>query len=208
MLERSLARGWRVVLRCGSEAGMAGLDAMLWTYRDDAFLPHGTPAGPAPALQPVYLTLGDENPNGANVLMLVDGARAEVGEMAGFERTCLIFDGQDERAVEAARADWRSVRAAGAAGQVLGAGAGALGAEGLSRQRHGGIRLCTKHARVMHKSCTDAGRRRRRGQFLSTMQSPPAARSRVQSASASARLLRPTCATCSPGGSPGRRPLV
>ena len=112
MLERSLARGWRVVLRCGSEAGMAALDAMLWTYRDDAFLPHGTAAGPAPALQPVYLTLGDENPNGANVLMLVDGARAEVGEMAGFERTCLIFDGQDERAVEAARADWRSVRAA------------------------------------------------------------------------------------------------
>ena len=29
LLERSLARGWRVVLRCGSEAGMAGLDELL-----------------------------------------------------------------------------------------------------------------------------------------------------------------------------------
>jgi DNA polymerase-3 subunit chi len=112
MLERSLARRWRVILRCGSEAGMAGLDAMLWTYADAAFLPHGTAASGHAALQPVYLTVGDENPNGANVLMLVDGARATLPEMAAFERTCLIFDGHDERAVETARADWRSVTAA------------------------------------------------------------------------------------------------
>jgi DNA polymerase-3 subunit chi len=112
MLERSLERGWRVVLRCGSEAGMAGLDAMLWTYRDEAFLPHGTKAAGDAAMQPVYLTLGDENPNGANVLMLVDGGRATLAEMAGYARTCLIFDGRDERAVAAARADWRAVRGA------------------------------------------------------------------------------------------------
>lgn len=113
LLERSLGRGWRVVLRCGSEAGMAGLDAMLWTYRDDAFLPHGTAAMGRAAAQPVYLTLGDENPNGAQVLMLVDGARATTADMAGYDRTCLIFDGRDDRALEEARADWRAVRAAG-----------------------------------------------------------------------------------------------
>ena len=113
LLERSLARGWRVVLRCGSEAGMAGLDELLWTYAEASFLPHGTARAGHAELQPVYLTLGDENPNGANVLMLVDGARAAPAEMAGFERACLLFDGNDERAVEAARADWRAVRAAG-----------------------------------------------------------------------------------------------
>lgn len=113
LLERSLGRGWRVVLRCGLEAGMAGLDAMLWTYRDDAFLPHGTAAMGRAAVQPIYLTLGDENPNGAQVLMLVDGARATPADMAGYDRTCLIFDGRDERALEEARADWRAVRAAG-----------------------------------------------------------------------------------------------
>ncbi len=112
MLERSLARGWRVILRCGSEAGLASLDAMLWTFRDDAFLPHGSAATGHAAAQPIYLTLGEENPNGASVLMLVDGARARLDEMQGFERTCLIFDGHDERAVEVARADWRAVRAA------------------------------------------------------------------------------------------------
>ena len=113
LLERSLARGWRVIVRFGSAAGMAAIDGMLWTYREEAFLPHGTVAMGSAALQPVYLTIGDENPNDANVLMLVDGARGSIREMAGFERTCLIFDGQDERALEAARADWREVKAAG-----------------------------------------------------------------------------------------------
>ena len=112
LLERSLARGWRVLLRCGSEAGMASLDELLWTYSEASFLPHGTARAGHAGLQPIYLTLGDENPNGANVLMLVDGARAAPAEIGGFERTCLLFDGNDERAVEAARADWRAVKAA------------------------------------------------------------------------------------------------
>ena len=36
----------------------ATLDAMLWTYRAETFLPHGTAAGGHPARQPIYLTLG------------------------------------------------------------------------------------------------------------------------------------------------------
>lgn len=115
LLERSLDRGWRVVVRCGSEAGVAGLDTTLWTYRDDSFLPHGTAAAGNAGLQPIWLTLGDDNPNGATVLMLVDGARATPAEMAAYARTCLLFDGRDDRAVESARADWRAVRAAGLA---------------------------------------------------------------------------------------------
>ena len=113
LLERSLARGWRVLLRCGSEAGMASLDERLWTWSETSFLPHGTAQAGNAAMQAVYLTVGDENPNGANVLMLVDGARATPAEMAGFERACLIFDGGDERALATARDDWRAVRASG-----------------------------------------------------------------------------------------------
>ena len=112
LLEKSLARGWRVVLRCGSDAGLAAIDGMLWSYRDDAFLPHGSASMGHAALQPIYLTLGEENPAGAGVLMLVDGARATPAEMARYARTCLLFDGHDPRAVEAARADWRAVTGA------------------------------------------------------------------------------------------------
>ena len=42
LLERSLERGWRVVVQASSEERVEALDAHLWTFRDDSFLPHGT----------------------------------------------------------------------------------------------------------------------------------------------------------------------
>lgn len=113
LLEKALARGWRVAVRVGTEAGLAFLDDRLWTWRDDSFLPHGVAAGPHAARQPVLLTRGRETPNGAQVLMLVMGARAEPSEMGAFERACVIFEGADPAASAAAREDWRAVTAAG-----------------------------------------------------------------------------------------------
>lgn len=113
LLERSLARGWRVVLRCGTAAGMAAIDAALWTWRDDAFLPHGTAAMGHSARQPIYLTTGRENPNNATVLMLVDGARLDPAELPAFTRICLIFDGHDPAVLAGAREDWKAVRTTG-----------------------------------------------------------------------------------------------
>jgi DNA polymerase-3 subunit chi len=113
MVARSLERDWRVLIRCGTEAGLVAVDAMLWTWGDGSFLPHGTEATGHGPRQPVWLTRGDDNPNGATVLMLVDGARAAPDAMAAFDRACLIFDGADPEAVAAARSDWKAVTAAG-----------------------------------------------------------------------------------------------
>jgi DNA polymerase-3 subunit chi len=112
LLEKALARDWRVLVRCGSEAGVAMLDRALWSWKDDAFLPHGTGADAHAERQPIYLTPGDENPNRAHVLMLVDGARLHPPEAAGYARVCLLFDGGDPPALGAAREDWLKVRAA------------------------------------------------------------------------------------------------
>lgn len=113
ILEKCLARGWRVTMRFGSAERMEAFDRRLWTYRDDAFLPHGTPADGRGERQPVYLTTGEEKPNAPEVLMLADGAAARAEELAGHERGVLLFDGHDPGAVEAARAAWREVGAAG-----------------------------------------------------------------------------------------------
>ena len=42
LLEKSLARGWKAIVQGGSQERIEALDAHLWTYRDDGFLPHGT----------------------------------------------------------------------------------------------------------------------------------------------------------------------
>ena len=111
LLERSLERGWRAIVRAGGAERLDALNNLLWTYRDDSFLPHGTrDDGPA-ALEPVLLTIEEENPNEANVLFLVDGA--EPGAIGGYERCVLMFDGRDDAAVEGARAHWKNFKAEG-----------------------------------------------------------------------------------------------
>jgi DNA polymerase-3 subunit chi len=112
LLVRSRERGWRALVKAGSEERLEALDELLWTFADDSFLPHGTDREPAPAGQPILLTLGDANPNGANVLFLVEGA-AMPADTGGYERVTLLFDGSDEDAVAAARAAWGEVKRAG-----------------------------------------------------------------------------------------------
>jgi DNA polymerase-3 subunit chi len=112
LLEKSLARGWRVVVQAASEERVEALDAHLWTYRDDAFLPHGTDREAEAAAQPVLLTTRDDNPNGASVRFLIDGARVPA-DADVYERIVLLFDGEDPDAVAAARERWTHARAQG-----------------------------------------------------------------------------------------------
>ena len=112
LLEKSLERGWKVVVQGSTEERIEALDAHLWTYRDDGFLPHGTWREAEAAQQPVLLTPNDGNPNGATVRFLVDRAPLPV-DVERYQRIVLLFDGEDEEAVAAARAHWSDVKAKG-----------------------------------------------------------------------------------------------
>ena len=112
LLEKSLERGWRVVVQGSSEERIEALDAHLWTYRDDGFLPHGTWREQEAAAQPVLLTLTDSNPNAANVRFLIEGAPVPA-DAAAYQRIVLLFDGDDEDAVAAARVHWAEAKAKG-----------------------------------------------------------------------------------------------
>lgn len=111
LLEKTLQRGWRAVVRSPAPERVEHLDGWLWSYRDDSFLPHGLAEEPDAERQPVLLTNGDGNPNRADALFLVDGA--EPGELAGYKRCLVLFDGADEAQVARARRQWSAVKAQG-----------------------------------------------------------------------------------------------
>jgi DNA polymerase-3 subunit chi len=111
LVERTLTRGWRAVVQAGSEERVDALDTLLWTYTEESFLPHGTRKDGKTAEQPVFLTTEDDNPNGATVRFLVDGA--ELADHSGYERIVYLFDGNDEDAIARARAQWKSAKGAG-----------------------------------------------------------------------------------------------
>jgi DNA polymerase-3 subunit chi len=112
LLEKSYERGWRVVVQAASDERIDALDAHLWTYRDDNFLPHGTAREAEPAAQPILLTTAGDNPNGATVRFLIDGVGMPP-DAGGYERIVLLFDGEDEEAVAAARARWNEAKQQG-----------------------------------------------------------------------------------------------
>jgi len=111
LLERSLERGWRAAVQAASEERVEALDTLLWIYREESFLAHGTARDGQPGAHPIYLTSGDDNPNEAQVRFLVDGAKLE--DAAPYDRVVYVFDGHDEDAVSQARAEWQKAKEQG-----------------------------------------------------------------------------------------------
>jgi DNA polymerase-3 subunit chi len=112
LLEKSLERGWRVVVQAASEERIEALDAHLWTFRDDSFLPHGTWREAEAAQQPILLTVNDDNPNEAAVRFLIDGVPVPP-DAASYQRIVLLFDGDDPDAVALARTRWSDAKQQG-----------------------------------------------------------------------------------------------
>ena len=107
LLEKTLERGWRAVVETSSPERATAIDTLLWSYRDDSFLPHGIAGDDSDPDQPVLITTDEGNPNAANVRFFVDRAVPRSGE--GYERIFYLFSGHDPDAVTEARGAWKGL---------------------------------------------------------------------------------------------------
>ncbi|MFC3615943.1 DNA polymerase III subunit chi [Lutimaribacter marinistellae] len=113
LLGKSLQAGWRVAVRGREPDRLAWLDEKLWLGAEDGFLPHGLAGGPYDALQPVLLGNERTAGNSPHCVMSIDGAEIAADEVQALERTCILFDGGDDAAVQHARRQWRELTKAG-----------------------------------------------------------------------------------------------
>lgn len=116
LVEKTLERGWRALIRAESADRASAVDALLWTYDDQSFLPHAQLGDGEAMAQPVLVTVEDGNPNNAQLLFLVGGAQAPewaVAETKALTRIVLLFDGRDPEALTSARAAWKDAKGAG-----------------------------------------------------------------------------------------------
>ncbi|MCC5969333.1 MAG: DNA polymerase III subunit chi [Pararhodobacter sp.] len=119
LIGKAFEGGLRVALRGSDPARMTALDSQLW--RGDGFLPHGLAGGPHDADQPALLCSDDrpapDLPNQPGCLITLDAAPVGADEAQALERLCIVFDGLDPQAVEAARGQWRALTQAGVAAE-------------------------------------------------------------------------------------------
>lgn len=116
LVERSLERGWRALIKAESADRASALDTLLWAYDDQTFLPHAQVGDGDAKRQPVLITTEDANANDANVLFLVGGAEPPAwngAEANALTRIVLMFDGRDADSLQRARAAWKEAKAAG-----------------------------------------------------------------------------------------------
>jgi DNA polymerase-3 subunit chi len=107
LIERTLQRGWRAAVQATTPERLAAIDDLLWTFAEESFLAHGSAAQGDPELQPVWLTLGPDNPNGSQVRFLLEGAAADPFAESDYARLILLFDGRDDLSLQDARAQWK-----------------------------------------------------------------------------------------------------
>ncbi|MTI03460.1 DNA polymerase III subunit chi [Roseibium sp. RKSG952] len=117
LLDKARQAGWRIAVRGTDPARLDWLDEKLWLGPDDGFLPHGRAGGPHDAMQPILLTTETTAENEPSCLMAIDGAAVEPDEVEASERVCILFDGNDQSAVQAARVQWKALTSAGCSAQ-------------------------------------------------------------------------------------------
>ena len=107
LLEKAVAAGHRAVVRSSDATALARLDAALWSYDPLSFLPHAID-GDTAAGQPILLTAGEDNANGADLAAVIDGRLP--GDLEPFKRVLYLFDGSDEEALGLARRHWKALK--------------------------------------------------------------------------------------------------
>ncbi len=105
LLAKGVSTGRRIVVRLSDKNATESLNDLLWVYKQDSFLPHGSAKDGHADLQPVWLTPDNDNPNGADMLVLTKDCQQD--EIGAYALCCDIFDGNDEQAVTAARQRWK-----------------------------------------------------------------------------------------------------
>ena len=110
LLEKTLEKGWRALVKM-PEDKLAELDGFLWTFRDDAFLPHGRDDEPQAELQPILLSAATESAKGFDAVFLLGGA--SVKDMDGVSRAMVMINGRSQDDVMRERGRWKSLKDSG-----------------------------------------------------------------------------------------------
>jgi DNA polymerase III subunit chi len=108
LLEKAGSRGWRAYVHCTDAQLGQRLDEQMWAYRPESFLAHGEESSDHAEAQPILLGPSGVPANGAQ--MFVSVTPSDLPDLSGFERSLILFEGEDETHLTWARAQWKRLK--------------------------------------------------------------------------------------------------
>ncbi len=106
LLDKVISSGKKAVVRMQSQSLLTALDASLWTAGHTKFIPHTAKKDADTEHTPIFLTLADENPIHADILISLEASPL----FADFSRVLIMFNGSDSKELAESRARWKQLK--------------------------------------------------------------------------------------------------
>ncbi|WP_375327219.1 DNA polymerase III subunit chi [Candidatus Tisiphia endosymbiont of Nemotelus uliginosus] len=97
LVEKSYHNQFKIIVLTPDMEVQETLNKLIWTYSRKQFIPHGSKLDPLPEKQPIYLTSELENPNNANILIIlapfnIEEILSNSAYIAHFQRIIIIYE--------------------------------------------------------------------------------------------------------------------
>ncbi|WP_341763995.1 DNA polymerase III subunit chi [Candidatus Tisiphia endosymbiont of Beris chalybata] len=97
LVEKSYHNKFKIIILTPDIEAQELLNKLIWTYSRKQFIPHGSKLDPLPEKQPIYLTSELENPNQANVLIIlapfnIEEILSNAPYIGHFQRIIIIYE--------------------------------------------------------------------------------------------------------------------
>ncbi len=109
LLHKILARGWKAIIETTIAERVKALDDHLWMFSEDDFLPHATASDVEADYDPIIILSDASTPIKAHVRFYIDQAPLS-DNITDYERIIVLFDGNDNNALNNAREQWKHVK--------------------------------------------------------------------------------------------------
>lgn len=107
ILEKCYKSGKQTLAKCSGQEQLENINRLLWTFSQKSFIPHGTIHDPHPEVQPIFITVDEENLNNSSILALID---CDFSNVSSFERVIVIFSDLNKNSAALAQKQYDSFK--------------------------------------------------------------------------------------------------
>ena len=108
LIEKLFNEKNRILVCCKDQETVEVIDAFLWAYKEDGYVPHSIATKEKSSVCPILITSDIHKEYDHNVLLALSGVLIEEKDWRKFSRAYYFFDDQENKEKANAREMWKS----------------------------------------------------------------------------------------------------